>query len=319
MTTLTPPVAPVAKVVPHSITTHGHERVDNYFWLRERDNPDVIAYLEAENAYTEAVMAPTEALQQTLYEEMLGRIQETDLSVPVKLDDYFYYVRTEEGKQYPIYCRKPGNLDADETILLDLNVEAGDHEYLSLGVYEVSPDHHLLAYSLDTNGSEEYTIFVKDLTTGEVLADQIPNTSYSLEWGNDNRSLFYTIHNEAKRSYKVFRHQLGTDVHADVELYHEADELFHLSLAKTKDNAYLIMTSSSIETSEVSTLSADTPMADFQLIHPRQTGMQYHVEHREGIYYVLTNDAAKNFKLDIQRMCWRACQQVQANETNHRP
>jgi oligopeptidase B len=290
----TPPIAPPR---PHAITTHGQTRVDPYYWLRERDNPEVIAYLEAENAYTGAMMAHTETLQETLYAEMLGRIQETDLSVPVKIDNFYYYVRTQEEQQYPIYCRKPGSLDAEEVILLDLNAEAEGYDYLSLGVYEVSPDHTLLAYSLDTNGSEKYTVFIKNLRTGERLLDQIPNTSYSLEWANDNHSIFYTTHDEAKRPYKLYRHQLGAEVQDDVELYHEADELYRISLAKTKDHAYLLLASHSIETSEVYTLSADQPMGDFRLIHPRQTGMQYDLEHRNGTYYILTNDEAKNFKL----------------------
>ncbi len=235
----TPPTPPIAALRPHVMTTHGHTRVDNYYWLREKNDPEVIAYLEAENAYTTATMAHTEALQQKLYEEMLGRIQETDLSVPVKRDAYYYYVRTDEGLQYPIYCRKHGSLDAAEAVLLDLNAVAAGHEYLDLGVYKISPDHTLLAYSLDTNGAEEFTVYVKDLRTGELLPEEIPNTSYALEWGNDNQTLLYTTQDQAKRSHKLHRHVLGTDPGEDVELYHEADALYQVNLYKTKDHAYI--------------------------------------------------------------------------------
>ncbi len=291
------PVPPVATPIHHKLTAHGHTRIDPYYWLREKSNPAVIGYLEAENAHTEAVMAHTSDLQQQLYAEMLGRIQETDLSVPVKKGEFSYYSRTEEGKQYPIYCRKPSNGAEPEAILLDLNAQAEGHEYLRLGVYEVSPDYTLLAYSLDTDGSEDYTIFVKDLATGEHLPDQIPNTTYSLEWANDNQTLFYTTQDAAKRPHKLHRHILRTDVSQDVELYHETDELYRVNLYTTKDRAYIVLYVGSIETTQVSVLSADTPLAAFQLIHPRQTGMRYHVEHRNGTFYILTNDAAKNFKL----------------------
>ena len=291
------PTPPRATPIHHKLTAHGHTRIDPYYWLREKNNPAVIHYLEAENAYAETVMGHTAELQQTLYDEMLGRIQETDLSVPVKRGEFYYYSRTEEGKQYPIYCRKHDSLDNEEAVLLDLNVEAEGGEYLRLGMYEISPDHSLLAYSLDTTGSEEYTIYVKDVTTGELLPDQISNTTYSLEWANDNQTLFYTTLDAAKRPYKVYRHRLRTDPSQDVELYHEPDELYRVSLYKTKDHAYLVLYVSSIETSEVSILPADAPLDSFQLVHPRQTGMRYHVEHRAGVLYILTNDAAKNFKL----------------------
>ena len=291
------PIPPSANAIPHDLITHDHRRVDPYHWLRNRDNPDVIAYLEAENDYTHAVMAHTETLQQTLYDELLGRIQETDLSVPVKIDAYYYYVRTEEGQQYPIYCRKHGSLEAEEHILLDLNVEAEGHDYLRLGVYETSPDHSLLAYSLDTDGSEEYIVYIKNLATGDRLPDIIPKTSYSLEWGNDNQSIFYTTHDHAQRPDKVHRHQLGSPVDEDIELFHETDELFRVSLYKTKDEAYIVLDTRSIETSESHVLDANTPLASFRLLHPRQPGMRYDLEHRNGVYYILTNDNAKNYKL----------------------
>ena len=203
---LAPPVAAV-----HSVThqNHGEARVDPYYWLRERDNPAVLAYLEAENSYTEAMLAHTETLQDTLFEEMKGRIKETDESVPVAHGGYFYYYREEKGKQYRIYCRKKGSLDAPEQVLIDLNAEAEGHDYLRMGNYMVSPDHSLLAFALDTDGSETYTLRIKDLTSGELLPDQIENTYYGLEWSNDNRTLYYTTLDPAQRPHKLHRHRLG--------------------------------------------------------------------------------------------------------------
>ena len=305
------PTPPVATPIHHKLTVHGHTRIDPYYWLREKSNPAVISHLEAENAYAEAVMAHTVELQHTLYTEMLNRIQETDLSLPVKRGPFLYYSRTEKGKQYPIYCRKPDRPKAEETVLLDLNAEADGSEYLRLGVYEMSPDHSLLAYSLDTTGSEDYTVYIKDLVSGELLPDRIPRTSYSLEWASDNRTLFYTTQDTAKRPHKLYRHRLMTDPSEDSELYHEADELHGVHLYKTKDQAYLVLSVDSIETGEVSILPADTPQGRFRLVLPRQTGRRYSVEHRYGLLYILTNDAAKNFRLvtapvaDLTRENWR--------------
>ena len=184
---------PVAGKVPREMTLHGETRVDHYFWLRDRSNPEVIAYLDAENAYTEEMMRHTQALQEQLYAEMRGRIKETDQQVPEKRDDYYYYSRTEEGKQYPIFCRRHGGLDAEEELLLDQNQLAEGHAYCRIGAYQVSPDHRLLAYSVDTSGAEKYTLFVKDLDTDDLLPDQLPNTYYGVEWANDNRTIFYNV------------------------------------------------------------------------------------------------------------------------------
>jgi oligopeptidase B len=291
------PTPPIAAVKPHNITTHGHIRTDNYYWLREKENPEVIAYLEAENAYMQAMTAHTTDLQQTLYEEMVGRIQETDSTAPVKHGDFYYYTRTEAGKQYKIHCRKRGSLDVPEEILLDENALAADKDYFRVGVTRISPDHTLLAYCTDTTGSEHYTIFVKNLATGELLPDQIPNTIYSLEWANDNRTLFYTIQDEAWREYKLFRHTLGDDPAQDPELYHERDELFNIGLDKTKDDTYILLEIASKETSEVRVLNADQPNGPFQLVQPRQKDRLYFVEHRNGRFYILTNDNAPNYKI----------------------
>lgn len=291
------PTPPIAPPVPHLLTYHGHTRIDPYYWLRHRHNPAVIAYLEAENAYTDAVLAHTTALQQELYGEMLGRLQESDCSVPVNIGPYSYYTRTEAGQQYPIYCRTSGGVEANETILLDLNLEAAGHAYTHLSSYKISPDHTMLAYALDTTGDEVYTVFIKDLTTGTLLPDRLLNTAYSLEWGNDNQSLFYTTLDHARRPCKLYRHFLGTDSGEDTALYDEPDERYRVHLEKTKDQTYLVLQVISIETAEVYTLAADTPWQHFQLLQPRQPGVRYRVEHRQGLYYILTNDNAPNYQL----------------------
>ena len=292
--TLTPPVA---KTDSKMDTVHGEARVDNYFWLREKSNPEVIAYLETENKYTEAMMQHTEDFQEQLYQELLGRIKETDLSVPEKIDDYYYYTRTEEGKQYPIYCRKQGNLEAAEELLLDQNALSEGHEYLEVGVYKISPNHQLLAYSTDTTGGESYTLYIKDLNTGQLLADQIPNTYYSVEWASDNQTLFYTTLDAAKRPYKLYRHQLGSDPATDPLIYHETDESFFLDISKTRSKAYLLMELENINTSEVRYLEADQPTGDFNVVSPRQSELEYSVEHHGDQFFIVTNADAVNFKL----------------------
>lgn len=288
---------PVAKIIPHPDTLFGEVRVDDYFWLRDKSNSEVIQYLEAENRYTEAIMKPTEKSQEDLYRELLSRIKETDLSVPEKIDDYFYYTRTQEGKQYSIHCRKKGSLEATEEILLDPNVLAGGNQYFRIGVHSVSPDHQLLAYSVDTTGAEAYTLYVKDLNTGKLFSDEIPNTSYSVEWANDNQTLFYTVLNEAKRPFKLFRHKLGTNPTEDVLVYHERDEAFFLDLTKAKSRKYLLMNLGSNTTTEVHYLVADNPTGDFQVISPRQAEVEYYLEHHQDRIFILTNQDAKNFKL----------------------
>ncbi len=290
-------VPPVAKVIPKIDTIHGDMRIDNYFWLRDRDNPEVIEYLRAENEYTNAVMAHTEEFQEKLYREILGRIKETDLSVPEKLDDYYYYTRTEEGKQYKIYCRKRGSLDAEEEILLDQNLLAESYGYLDIGVFRISPNHELLAYSIDTTGFEIFTLFIKDLKTGRFLDDRIHNTAYSAAWANDNKTIFYTIFDDAKRPYKLYMHRLGGTQSEDRLVYHEKDPTFWLNISKTKSKQYLIIELSSNTTSEIHYLDADTPEVNFNLLHPRQQGMEYHIGHHGDRFFILTNDNAQNFKI----------------------
>jgi oligopeptidase B len=288
---------PVAEIIPKLDIMQDEQRTDNYFWLRDKSNPKVIEYLEAENRYTEAVMKHTEPFQEQLYQELLGRIKETDLTVPEKLDDYFYYTRTETGKQYRIYCRKQGSLDAAEEILLDGNALAEGHDYMAIGAYEVSPNHQLLAYAINTTGDEKFTLRVKDLSTGELLPDEVPNIYYGVEWANDNQTLFYTTLDDTKRPYKLHRHKLGSDSQEDALVYHETDESFYLHLGKTRSNAYLLMNLESNNTSEVHYLEADDPTGDFKVFQPRRREVEYSVEHHSDRFLIVTNVDAKNFKL----------------------
>src|SRR6266853_1261913 len=289
------PGPPIAKVVPKEITVHGDTRVDPYFWLRDRKDPDTIAYLEAENHYTSARLKHTEGLQEKLYAEMLGRIKQTDLSVPLKRDNYFYYTRTEEGKQYAIQCRKQGTLEAPEEILVDGNVLAEGHKYFRVGNFSVSPNHRLLAYSVDFEGDEAYTIRVKDLVSGELLPDEIANTYYSLEWANDNETFFYTVLDSALRPYKIFRHTLG--VAEDPLVHHETDERFTVALSKTRSRAYIFIDIGSPVTSEVRYLGTDQPHAEFQVLLPRVQDVEYDATHHGQSFFVRINDSAKTFRV----------------------
>ena len=299
---MTTPTPPIASTKPVEFVNHGDRRVDPYYWLRERESPEMLAYLEAENAYTSASMAHTEALQKELFAEMKGRIKETDESVPVEKGGYFYYRRTEEGKQYAIYCRKAGSLDAPEEVLVDLNVEAEGKGYMRLGNFSVSPNQRLLAYALDDNGSENYTLRVKNLETGELLPDEVTKTYYGLEWGNDNATLYYTILDPAMRPYKLFRHRLGSDVSSDELIFHEPDEGYFLSVGKTKTERFLTVHLGSAVTDEVHLIDADDPNARPVVVQPRIHQMEYSVEHhRDGAgsekLYITTNWEAENFRV----------------------
>ncbi len=288
---------PVAHQEPRVLAMHGDRRIDPYYWLRDRDKPGVIEYLKAENEYTAAMMEHTETLQTQLYEEMLARIQETDLSVPYRKGDYYYYSRTEAGKSYPIYCRKQGSLDAAEMILLDQNQLAEGHEFHSLGVLEVSPNQKLLAYSVDTSGAEEYTLHFLNLATGEAYPETIVETYASFAWGNDNQTIFYTKVDDAQRPFQLWRHQLGTAQAQDVLVYEETDDSYFLSIDRTRSQAYLLLHLGSKVTSEVRYLDANTPTSEFQVVHPRQHGVEYDVEHHGDRFYIVTNENAINFKL----------------------
>jgi oligopeptidase B len=286
---------PAAKIARRETTLFGDTRVDHYYWLRDRSDPDTLRYLEAENAYTAEVMRPTEALQAELYQEMVGRIQETDQSAPVPRDGFFYYTRTEAGKQYSIYCRKRGSLDAPEEILLDGNVLAEGQTYFRIGDLSVSPDHRLLAYSTDLVGDESYTVRVKDLATGQLLADEIVNVYYSLEWANDNATLFYTRLDAAHRPYKVFRHRLGAA--EDAEVYHEADERFTVAVMKTASRAFILIGIHSSLTSEIRYLDANQPEGPLRIVLPRVHEVEYDLTHRGDSFFIRTSDGAKTFRV----------------------
>ncbi|XGV98125.1 MAG: S9 family peptidase [Leptolyngbya sp. BL-A-14] len=288
---------PIADRQPHILSLHGDDRVDPYFWLRYRDDPSTIAYLDAENDYTEAMMAHTEVLQTALYDEMLARIQETDLSVPHRKGNYYYYSRTEAGKAYPIYCRKADSFDSSEEVLLDQNALAEGYDFFDLGVFAVSPDHQILAYSVDTMGSERYTLLFLNLTTGQLYPEKILETGYGFAWGNDNQTVFYTLVDEANRPFKLLRHQLGSAVSDDELVHHEPDDFYYLGVGKTRSDAYILLELQSKITSEIHYLDANQPEGKFQVIQPRSPGVEYQVEHHSDSFYIVTNDEALNFKL----------------------
>ncbi len=289
---------PIAKRIPHKLEKHGHVRVDPYYWLRDRNNPEVIRYLEEENRYTDARMAHTGPLQEKLFQEFRTRIKQTDMSVPYRRDGYFYYTRVEEGKDYPIYCRKKGSLEAPEEILVDVNQVAAGHKFCSVTFPSVSSGQNLIAYGVDTVGRRFYTIYIKNLATGEVLKDRIPNVTGNVAWANDNRTLFYARqHPVTLRSYQIFRHVIGTDPAQDVLVYEEKDETFRCFVFKTKSKRYLMIGSTQTLSSEYRYLEADQPEGSFRIFAPRQRDHEYRVDHFGDHFYIRTNLKAKNFRL----------------------
>jgi oligopeptidase B len=289
---------PVAKVAPVNLEMHGQVRTDNYYWLNKRDDLEVIAYLEAENAYTEGVMAHTGGLQQALFEEIRDRNKQTDMSVPYKKDDYFYYTRFEDGKEYPIHCRKKGTLDAHEEVMLDVNVMAEGHEFFSVGPFKVSSGQDTLAYPVDTVGRRIYTIHFKDLSSGEILADVIPGITANVAWAEDNETLFYTKQDPATlRWHRVYRHVLGTDPAHDQLVYEETDETYSCFVLKTKSKRYIMIGSQQTLATEFRYLQADDPGGEFRLFLPREREHEYWVDHYRDHFYVRSNDQAKNFRL----------------------
>ena len=291
------PNPPRAQKIPKSSTLHGDARVDDYFWLRDRNSPEVTSYLEAENDYTQEMMKDTEELQQTLYDEMVARTKEDDASVPARKADYFYYTRREKGQNYAIHCRKQGSLDAEEEIILDENELAQEHDYFRVGIFSVSPDHNTLAYSVDTNGGESYALRFKDLSDGRDLAEIIEDTYYSFSWGNDNRTVFYTRIDAAHRPDRLFRHELGTDPSDDVLVFQEKDDAFFMWVHKTRSGRYILMGLESNVTSEFRYLDADNPSGEFRMVEPRKQDVEYDVEHQGDRFYIRTNQDAVNFKL----------------------
>jgi len=294
------PEAPAAAAKDHVTEIHGQTLHDPYHWLRERENPEVTAYLEAENAYAEVMMEHTEGLQAALYDEMLSHVKESDESAPYPHGDYWYYSRTEEGKNYEIYCRKKGEISAPEQVLLDENELAAEHAYFAVGALSVSPDHRLMAYSTDTVGNERYNLWVKHLETGEVVDGPIPNTYYSVAWANDNKTLFYNRVDDATRPYQLWRHVVGTDPDTDVLVYEETDERFFLGIARSRSDGMLLLNLMSAVTAEWRYIDADAPTDAFRVVKPREQNVEYYVEHHPGPperFFVLTNEDAINFRV----------------------
>ncbi len=290
------PKPPVAKKDPRAVTLFGDKRVDDYGWIRDKASPETIAYLEAENAYADEVMKGTAALQGRLYDEMLSHIKQTDTNVPYRKGDYFYYSRTVEGKQYAIQARKRGSLEAPEEIVIDVNKLAEGHKFMSLGAYEVSDDGNLLAYSTDNTGYRQYVLHVKDLRTGQDLPDRIEKTS-SVFWAADNKTIFYTTENAAKRDYRFYRHTLGDPAEKDPLIYEEKDELFDVYAERSRSGDWVFVTSESKTTSEVRTIPAREPASEPRVVVPRKTDLRYYLDHRGDRFYIQTNDKGINFRV----------------------
>lgn len=290
------PNPPVAQKIPFKLIKHAHERVDDYYWLRERDNPQVIDYLNNENAYREKVMSPTRSFEEKLYEEMKGRIKQDDSTPPAKYGDYWYYKRYQEGQEYPLYCRKKDSLDSKEEILLDVNESARNQAYCRVSGLKTSPNHMLLSYAVDFVGRRLYTIRFVDLQTGEYLADEIDNVTDDFVWANDNMTIFYARqHPETLRSEKIYRHKLGQQ--QDELVYFEEDETFDTSVGKTLSERYVTIFNQSILQTEFLILDADHPENTFTLFLPREDEHEHYIEHGGDRWYILTNKNAKNFKV----------------------
>jgi oligopeptidase B len=270
---------------------------DDYAWLRDKQNPEVTAYLEAENAHAEAWMAPLAALREDLYKEMLSHIKQTDVSVPFRDGDWWYYTRTEEGQQYTIICRKAATEDAREQVILDGNQLAQDHAFFAIGDTDITDDGRWLAYTTDTTGFRQYTLHIKDLETNETLPGEVERAG-SVVWAADNGTLFYTVEDEEqKRQYQLWRHKRGTPHSEDVLVYQDDDERFNLGAGRTRDGQFIVLESASHITSESQVLPAADPEAAFTLIAPRQDDHEYSIDHRNGLWFIRTNDRGRNFRL----------------------
>lgn len=302
---------PIAKKTPKIDTIFGDILTDNYFWMRDRENQEVLDYLTAENGYTQKVMKHTEKLQEQLFQELKSRVRENDETAPFKKGDYFYYSRTEANKQYNIYCRKKGSLDAEEEIYLDVNILAEPHEFLSIGAMRVSPDGKILAYSTDTTGREIYTIYFKDLKTGKLFDDVIDNGTSPFVWAANSKTLFYPTLDHINRADKLFKHTLGQSAQNDPLVFHEPDEAFDIYVSKTRDKKYILLSLVSNNSSEVHYMRSDRPNDKFKMIAERQDEVEYQVNHRVNSFYITTNENALNFKvlqapvLNSDKSSWR--------------
>jgi oligopeptidase B len=300
MTIAQEPTAPVAPKRPYSFDFHGSKIDDPYFWMKDKKDPEVISYLNAENTYRDSITNPLRPFEETLYKEMLSHIKQTDLGVPIQDNGFWYYSRTEEGKQYPFYCRKKGNLDAAEEVLLDVNALADGKKFFSAQPRGASDDSRLYAYATDTTGFREYYLSIKDLTTGKLLEDAFVKTA-GFCWANDNKSVFYVTEDSAKRPYRLYRHVIGERIDTDVLVYEEKDELYRVGIGRTHDKKYVVRSSVSSTTSEQAILNPANVTGPFELVAPRKEGVEYSVDHREGLFHIRTNkDGAVNFK-------WMTC------------
>lgn len=294
----TPILPPQAEIVPHTLTAHGDDRVDDYYWLRERSNPEVIAYLQAENDYTKSSLAHTSALQKELFEEIVGRIKQDDESVPYFENGYFHNRRYEAGREYPVYLRRAKSIDAHEEIILDVNELAEGHEYFSVRGLQISPNNTTLAYAEDSVGRRIYSMRFKDLKSGAVLPEIIENVTGNIVWANDNQTVFYSRQDlETLRSHLVYRHVLGSDPADDVLVFDEKDETFGCSVKKTKSRKFLVIHSSSTLSDEARFLDADDPTGDFTVFSPRARDHEYSIDHFTDRFFIRTNDNAVNFRL----------------------
>lgn len=290
--------APKAKQIPKTLSIHGDDRIDKYYWLNERENPDTIAYLEAENTYTKAKLKHTESLQKELYDEMVGRIKQDDESVPYKKNGYYYLTRYEEGGEYAIYERKKETLDNPSELLLNVNTLAAGHSFYNIESLSVSPDNKLLAYSEDTVSRNLFTIKIKNLEDGSLLEDQISNTDGSIVWANDNKTIFYCQRDtETLRAYKVFRHTIGTPASEDVLVWHEQDESFLCHISKTKSKRFITVGSYYSTSHEYRILDADKPEGALNVFQTREPNLEYGFVHYKGYFYINTNWKAQNFRL----------------------
>jgi oligopeptidase B len=303
------PVPPVPERRPVELKAHGDVRIDDWYWLADKEDPAVIAHLNAENAYTEAMTEATAGLRDRLFEEIVARIEETDLSVPARKGPWLYYSRTVEGSSYGIHCRKPAGTGEEaegaEEVILDENLLAEGHDYFAIGNLSVSPDHRWLAYSTDTSGGERYTMHFRNLDTGDESSESLADTYYGVAWANDNTTVFYVRVDDAMRPHQLWRHRVGTDASKDALVYEEADERYYLGVGRTKDDRFILCGLDSKVTSEFRVLSADTPEGELSVVEPRRQGIEYSVDHdrgdpdagRRGRFLIVTNDEAEDFRL----------------------
>ncbi len=290
---------PSVKKIPKKMEIHGDIRIDNYYWLNEKENPDVITYLEVENSYYDEITKHTNKLQGNLFLEMKSRIKEDDSSVPFKSNDYYYITRYKKGGQYPIYSRKKALEDTDEQLVFDVNIMAKNHDYYSLGNYSVSPNNKLVTYGVDTLSRRQYDIRIKNIETGKVYPEVLKNTTASATWASDNKTIFYT-HKDPKtlRSTKIMKHVLGTNQAEDIVVYEEKDDTFYTTILKSKSKKYLLIASTSTLTTEYQFLEANNPNGTFKVFQKRQRGLEYHIAHFNNYFYIHTNkDNATNFKI----------------------